>query len=62
MVEKKTAFIHQASNQVWTHSKSTTIHQITNRTVVSNEINCSISNDEVIYFTLNFILYNMFIM
>ncbi|XP_025190430.1 guanine nucleotide-releasing factor 2 isoform X1 [Melanaphis sacchari] len=47
MVEKKTAFIHQASNQVWTHSKSTTIHQITNRTVVSNEINCLSSNDEI---------------
>jgi len=52
MVEKKTAFIHQASNQVWTHSKSTTIHQITNRTVVSNEVNCSTSNDEVIYFLI----------
>lgn len=50
MVEKKTAFIHQASNQVWTHSKSTTIHQITNRTVVSNEINCLTSKEEVIYF------------
>jgi len=49
MVEKKTAFIHQASNQVWTHSKSTTIHQITNRTVVSNNMNCSTSNDEVNY-------------
>lgn len=47
MVEKK--FIHQASSQVWTHSKSTTIHQITNRTVVANEINCSTSNDEVFF-------------
>ncbi|XP_025409590.1 guanine nucleotide-releasing factor 2 isoform X2 [Sipha flava] len=47
MVEKKTAFMHQASNQVWTHSKSTTIHQITNKTVVTNEINCSMSNDEI---------------
>jgi hypothetical protein len=52
MVEKKTAFMHQASNQVWTHSKSTTIHQITNKTVVTNEINCSMSNDEVIYLFL----------
>lgn len=50
MIEKKTAFIHQASNQVWTHSKSTTIHQITNRTVVANELNCSTSNDDVLYF------------
>lgn len=51
MVEKKTAFIHhQATNQVWTHSESTTIHQITNRTIVANEINCSASNDEVFIF------------
>lgn len=47
MIEKKTAFVHQASNQVWTHSKSTTIHQITNKTVVANEINSSTTNDEV---------------
>lgn len=47
MVEKK--FIHQASSQVWTHSKSTTIHQITNRTIVANEINCSTVNDEVLF-------------
>lgn len=50
MVEKKTAFIHQASNQIWTHSKSTTIHQITNRTVLTNEINYSTSNEEVLHF------------
>lgn len=49
MIEKKTAYIHQASNQVWTHSKSTTIHQITNRTVMANEMDCSMSNDEVFY-------------
>lgn len=53
MIEKK--IIHQASSQIWTHSSSTTIHQITNRTLVANEINCSTSNNEVIFifFTLN---------
>lgn len=49
MIEKKTAFIRQASNQIWTHSKSTTIHQITNRTVVANEINSITSNNEVFF-------------
>ncbi|VVC29961.1 Hypothetical protein CINCED_3A024353 [Cinara cedri] len=54
MVEKKTAFIHQASNQVWTHSKNTistmqqiTLDKISNRTFITNEINCSTSNDEI---------------
>lgn len=57
MVEKK--FIHQASSQVWTHSKSTTIHQITNRTVMANEINCSTLNDEVFIYIIkcNIIIY-----
>lgn len=49
MIEKK--IIHQASSQVWTHSSSTTIHQITNRTLVANEINCSESNNEVFFST-----------
>lgn len=62
MVEKKTAFIHQASNQVWTHSKSTTIHQITNRTVVTNEINCSASNNEVFYWFCYDLKYNLVIL
>lgn len=53
MIENKTALIHQASNQVWTHSKSTTIHKITNRTVVANEINYSTSNDDVYFLHLS---------
>ncbi|XP_050532986.1 guanine nucleotide-releasing factor 2 isoform X2 [Daktulosphaira vitifoliae] len=46
-IEKKTMFIHQASSQVWTQSKSTTFHQISNQTIFSNEINKSSSTNEI---------------